>query len=78
MTLLFAAPCVVHLQDVPAALNGLLDSLPAKVSVQGLPFDVVFTYAVYTLNYVVVKVASSPVLMLQHCWYLVSPSAALL
>ncbi|KAF6254202.1 phosphorylated CTD interacting factor 1 WW domain-containing protein [Scenedesmus sp. NREL 46B-D3] len=41
--------------DVPGAINGLLDSLPAKVSVQGLPFDAVFTYAVYTLNYVVVK-----------------------
>ena len=37
-------------------LNGLLDSLPAKVSIQGLPFDAVFTYAVYTLNYVIVKV----------------------
>jgi hypothetical protein len=46
-------PC---LQDVPAALNGLLDSLPSKVSIQGLPFDAVFTYALYTLNYVIVKV----------------------
>lgn len=44
------------LQDVPAALNGLLDSLPSKVSIQGLPFDAVFTYALYTLNYVIVKV----------------------
>jgi hypothetical protein len=44
------------MQDVPGAINGLLDSLPAKVSVQGLPFDAVFTYAVYTLNYVIVKV----------------------
>lgn len=41
--------------DVPAALNGLLDSLPSKVSIQGLPFDAVFTYALYTLNYVIVK-----------------------
>jgi hypothetical protein len=44
-------------QDVPAALNGLLDSLPSKVSIQGLPFDAVFTYALYTLNYVIVKVS---------------------
>jgi hypothetical protein len=44
-------------QDVPAAINGLLDSLPSKVSVQGLPFDAIFTYAVYTLNYVIVKVS---------------------
>lgn len=51
--LLRAALC---LQDVPAALNGLLDSLPAKISIQGLPFDAVFTYALYTLNYVIVKV----------------------
>jgi hypothetical protein len=53
-------PClrcaVLCLQDVPAALNGLLDSLPSKVSIQGLPFDAVFTYALYTLNYVIVKV----------------------
>lgn len=48
-------PCCV-VQDVPAALNGLLDSLPAKISIQGLPFDAVFTYALYTLNYVIVKV----------------------
>jgi hypothetical protein len=41
---------------VPAGINSLLDSLPARVSIQGLPFDAVFTYAVYTLNYVVVKV----------------------
>lgn len=47
---------LVCLQDVPAALNGLLDSLPSKVSIQGLPFDAVFTYALYTLNYVIVKV----------------------
>jgi hypothetical protein len=46
----------VRAQDVPAGINGLLDSLPAKVSIQGLPFDAVFTYAVYTLNYVIVKV----------------------
>jgi hypothetical protein len=46
----------VRTQDVPAAINGLLDSLPARVSVSGLPFEVVFTYAVYTLNYVLVKV----------------------
>jgi hypothetical protein len=51
--MLFVAP-----QDVPGAINGLLDSLPAKVSVQGLPFDAVFTYAVYTLNYVIVKVCA--------------------
>ena len=49
---------VCVLQDVPGAINGLLDSLPAKVSVQGLPFDAVFTYAVYTLNYVIVKVCT--------------------
>lgn len=54
--LLCASLCV---QDVPAALNGLLDSLPAKISIQGLPFDAVFTYALYTLNYVIVKVGSS-------------------
>jgi hypothetical protein len=55
--------CVLYVaaQDVPGAINGLLDSLPAKVSVQGLPFDAVFTYAVYTLNYVIVKVRSARV-----------------
>ena len=51
-----AAGCA---QDVPAAINGLLASLPSQVSVQGLPFEVVFTYAVYTLNYVIVKVRLS-------------------
>jgi hypothetical protein len=51
---------VYVVQDVPAALNSLLDSLPAKISIQGLPFDAVFTYALYTLNYVIVKVGSQP------------------
>jgi hypothetical protein len=37
-----------------------LDSLPAKISIQGLPFDAVFTYALYTLNYVIVKVGRQP------------------
>jgi hypothetical protein len=64
------------LQDVPAALNGLLDSLPSKVSIQGLPFDAVFTYALYTLNYVIVKVSKRdglqqalqhPVAVRHHC-----------
>jgi hypothetical protein len=43
-------------QDVPNALNGLLNSLPSRITVQGLPFDAVFTYALYTLNYVMLKV----------------------
>lgn len=43
-------------QTVPAAVNELLSSLPARVDIQGLPFQAVFTYAVYTLNYVMVKV----------------------
>lgn len=51
--------CLAAVQDVPAALNGLLDSLPSKVSIQGLPFDAVFTYALYTLNYVIVKVGGA-------------------
>ncbi len=40
---------------MPSALNQLLNTLPAKISVEGLPFEAVFTYAVYTLNYVMVK-----------------------
>lgn len=43
-------------QDVPVARGGLLDSLPAKISLQALSFDAVFAYALYTLNYVIVKV----------------------
>lgn len=41
--------------DVPAAVNDMLSTLPAKISVRGLPFEMVFTYALYTLNYVIVK-----------------------
>jgi len=41
--------------DVPNAINGLLDTLPGKVDIQGLPFQAVFTYALYTLNYVMLK-----------------------
>ncbi|KAI8463303.1 MAG: hypothetical protein J3K34DRAFT_527110 [Monoraphidium minutum] len=40
---------------VPASVNDLLGSLPSSVAIQGLPFSAVFTYAVYTLSYVVVK-----------------------
>jgi hypothetical protein len=50
------SPMKLCLQDVPNAINGLLDTLPGKVDIQGLPFQAVFTYALYTLNYVMLKV----------------------
>jgi hypothetical protein len=43
-------------QAVPSAINDALGTLPSTLDIQGLPFQAVFTYAVYTLSYVVVKV----------------------
>jgi hypothetical protein len=43
-------------KTVPDAINDALGTLPARADVHGLPFQAVFTYAVYTLGYVVVKV----------------------
>ncbi|GBF96808.1 hypothetical protein Rsub_09664 [Raphidocelis subcapitata] len=40
---------------VPAAVNDALATLPSSFDVRGLPFSAVFTYAVYTTSYVVVK-----------------------
>lgn len=37
-------------------MNDALATLPSSFDVRGLPFSAVFTYAVYTLSYVVVKV----------------------
>ena len=41
---------------MPASLNGALRTLPARVAVHGLPFEAVFEYALYTLNYVMLQV----------------------
>lgn len=59
LSVLLLLCCFSFVQDVPAVLNSLMDSLPSRVSIQGLPFDAVFTYAVYTLNYVIVKVCGA-------------------
>ena len=59
----YLLPVCICLQDVPNAINGLLDTLPGKVDIQGLPFQAVFTYALYTLNYVMLKVS----------WYQLGP-----
>ncbi len=41
--------------DVPDALNHVLDTLPTRLDVTGLPFSTSFEYSIFTLTYVMVK-----------------------
>ncbi len=41
--------------DVPNAVNGVLDTLPTKLTISGLPFSTSFQYSLFTLTYVMVR-----------------------
>lgn len=41
--------------DVPGNLNQVLETLPTKVQITGLPFSTTFDYSIFTLTYVMVK-----------------------
>lgn len=41
--------------DVPNSLNDVLNSLPTRLEIKGLPFSTSFGYTFYTLTYVMVK-----------------------
>lgn len=41
--------------DVPENLNKVLDTLPTKLDIKGLPFSTSFEYSIFTLTYVLVK-----------------------
>lgn len=41
--------------DVPDGLNKVLDTLPTKLDIKGLPFSTTFEYSIFTLTYVMVK-----------------------
>ncbi len=67
---------------MPAALNDALGALPSRLDIHGLPFQAVFTYAVYTLSYVVVKVGAlgrwglAPALVPRRRWWRGVPRVA--
>lgn len=41
--------------DVPDALNKVLDTLPTRLEVKGLPFTTTFEYSIFTFSYVLVQ-----------------------